>query len=227
LSPEQIDTILSPKRVENGINSSLKSITENPYILAEEYVGNDPDDTIPWGRIDRGALPSPELGGSRLVDLDDPKRMRALAVQCLKREGKQTFLPASYLTQEINQRIAVLPDYKRHTFTDRYWEVDAEFLSEALYLRTNDGRVFVYQRSNYEDERLIESELKFLIASNLPSRSRRPSGPTTCSHQKVSSLKRPRSLTALPYRARSKPVSACLCGHSRFLPVRRERARPP
>jgi exodeoxyribonuclease V alpha subunit len=89
--------------------------------------------------------------------------MRVLAVQCLQQDGKHTFLPAPYLTQQINQRIAILPDYKRHMFTDRYWEVDAEFLSEALHLRSNDDHLFVYHRSNYEDERLIEKDLKFLI----------------------------------------------------------------
>jgi exodeoxyribonuclease V alpha subunit len=163
LGLEQFEAILSSKRVENGITSSLKSIAENPYILAEQYIGNDPDDIIPWGRIDRGALPSPELGGPSLVELDDSKRMRALAVQCLQRDGKHTFLPEPYLTQQINERIAILPEYKRHIFTDRYWEVDAEFLSEALHLRVIDDRLFVYHLSNYEDERLIEKELKFLI----------------------------------------------------------------
>ena len=163
LGSKQIDAILVPGRAENGIISELKAVSDNPYILAEQYVGNSPDDIIPWGRIDRGALPSPELGGSNLVELDDPKRMRALAVQCLQRDGKHTFLQAPYLTQQINQRIAILPEYKRHTFTDRYWEVDAEFLGEGLHLRSADEKLFVYLRSNYEDERLIEKDLKFLI----------------------------------------------------------------
>ena len=80
LSPEQIQALLSDDRSDNCITASLSEISENPYVLAEQYVGNDPDDVIPWGLIDRGALPSPELGGGNLVDLDDPKRMRALAV---------------------------------------------------------------------------------------------------------------------------------------------------
>jgi hypothetical protein len=164
LAPTQIEAILAPERVQNGISSALKDISGNPYILAEQYVGNGPDDIIPWARIDRGALPSPELGGTNLVELDDPKRMRALAVQSLQRDGKHTFLPAAYLTQQINQRIAILPEYKRHTFTHQYWEVDAEFLSKALHLRTVDDQSFVYLLSNYEDERRIEKELKFLIA---------------------------------------------------------------
>jgi hypothetical protein len=89
--------------------------------------------------------------------------MRALAVQCLEREGKHTFLPTPHLTQQINQRITILPEYKRHTFTERYWEVDAEFLGEALYLRTDNDQLFAYLRHNFDDERLIETSLKFLI----------------------------------------------------------------
>ena len=159
----QIEAILSEKRSENGLSASLKEIAANPYLLAEQYAGNNQDDIIPWGRIDRGALPSPELGGENLVDLDDPRRMRSLAVQCLQREGAHTFLPAAHLTQQINQRISVLPEYKRHVFTDRYWEVDAELLGEALHLRTVEDHLFVYLRRSYEDERLIEKTLKFLI----------------------------------------------------------------
>ena len=53
LLPEQVTAILSPKRAANGIYASLAGIADNPYLLAEQYVGNDPDDIIPWGRIDR------------------------------------------------------------------------------------------------------------------------------------------------------------------------------
>jgi exodeoxyribonuclease V alpha subunit len=163
LRPEQIERILSPNRTDNSITATLEEISENPYLLAEQYIGTDSDDVVPWGLVDRGALPSPQLGGENLVDLDDPKRMRALAVQCLRRDGKHTFLPAAYVTQQINQRLSVLPDYKRHTFTDRYWEVDHEFLSRALQLRSEKDQLYVYLLSNHEDERLIENNLNFLI----------------------------------------------------------------
>ena len=164
LQPQQIEAILSAKRANNNIYCPLSAIVENPYLLAEQYIGKDSDDIIPWARIDRGALSSPELGGTNLVELDDPKRMRALAVQCLRRDHKHAFMPAAYVTQQLNQRIAVLPEYKRHTFTDRYWEVDAEFLNEALHLHNHDNQLFVYLRANYEDERAINADLKFLLA---------------------------------------------------------------
>ena len=163
LRPEQAEAILSADRLENCITATLGEVRENPYVLAEQYIGNDPDDIIPWGLIDRGALPSPNLGGTNLVDLNDPKRMRALAVQCLRADGKHAFLPAAYVTQQINKRLAVLRDYKKHTFTERYWEVDRDFLSGALQLRTEKEQLYVYLLSNYEDERLIENDLNFLI----------------------------------------------------------------
>jgi hypothetical protein len=163
LRPEQVEAILSVDRDENCITATLKEISENPYILTEQYVGNDPDDVIPWGLIDRGALPSPELGGQNLVGLNDPERMRALAVQCLRGDGKHTFLPAAHVTQQINRRLAILPDYKTQTFTDRYWEVDREFLSGSLQLRSENEQLYVYLLSNYDDERLIENDLRFLI----------------------------------------------------------------
>ena len=84
-------------------------------------------------------------------------------MQCLRSEGQHTFLPTGYLTQRINQRISVLPEYKRHTFTDRYWEVDAEFLDESLELRTEGKQSFAYLKFAYQDERLIEEKLRFLI----------------------------------------------------------------
>ena len=163
LRPEQIEAILHQDRANNCISATLGEIAENPYLLAEQYVGNDADDIIPWSLIDRGALPSPELGGDNLVDLDDRKRMRSLAVECLRADGKHTFLPAAQVTQQINRRLAVLPDYKKHSFTERYWDVDQEFLSGALHLRTEPEKLYVYLLSSFQDERLIENTLRFLI----------------------------------------------------------------
>lgn len=164
LHESQTEKILSHKRDENGVHSSLSEIGENPYIISEQYVGGDPDDVIPWGRIDRAALPSPQLGGDNLVELNDAKRLRALAVQCLRREGTHAFLPAGYLLTLINRRVEVLPDYKRHSFNEQYWEVDEEFLGEALQLRTEDEQLYVYLKSNYDDERFIEKTLQFFLS---------------------------------------------------------------
>ena len=86
LGSEQIEKILAENRTQNGIFSPLSAIAENPYALTEQYDGDDPDDSIPWGTIDRGMIPSPELGGEMHADLDDARRFRALVVDALRRE---------------------------------------------------------------------------------------------------------------------------------------------
>jgi exodeoxyribonuclease V alpha subunit len=164
LTAAQMEAILSRERNENGIVASLAEIAKNPYIIAEQYVGNDPDDILSWGRIDRGALPSPELGGENLVELNDAKRLRALAIQCLRRETKHAFLPAPYLLNQINRHVAALPEYKQYSFTERYWKVDKKFLSKALHLQIEDDELYVYLRSNFEDERFVEAMVDFLIS---------------------------------------------------------------
>lgn len=163
LKEEQIKATLDEKRSEHGILRPLSDIAENPYLLSEQYCGSDEDDIIPWGRIDRGMIPSPEVGGDALADKDDRRRMRALAVQCLKRWEQHAFLSAPLLLQEINRRLEVLPEYKQHRFTAQYWEADAEFLAESLHLRTEDDHLYVYLRSVWDDERLIEAKLRFLL----------------------------------------------------------------
>lgn len=163
LKIEQIKAILSEKRAENGILATMSELAENPYLLAEQYCGNDPDDVIPWGRIDRGMIPSPELGGPALAEKDDPRRMRALAVQCLQRHKQHVFLPAGLLLEKLNRRLDVLPEYKRHRFTPQYWDADAEFLNQALHLRRENDGLYVYLRTAWQDERLIEEKLRFLL----------------------------------------------------------------
>jgi len=163
LKAEQIEAALGDNRAEHGILASLSDITENPYLLSEQYCGNDADDIIPWGRIDRGMIPSPELGGAPLAEKDDRRRMRALAVQCLNYQEQHVFLPAPLLLQEINRRIEVMSEYKQHRFTEKYWEADEEFLGESLHLRTENDDLYVYLRTAWDDERLIETKLRFLL----------------------------------------------------------------
>lgn len=79
------------------------------YILSEQYQGNDPDDIIPWGTVDRGMIPSPELGGARLAEADDGRRFRALLVEALKREDPHTFFPAGFIIAAVNRRLSNLP----------------------------------------------------------------------------------------------------------------------
>jgi exodeoxyribonuclease V alpha subunit len=164
LPVDVVMTIASNQRADCGLAGSAKEIAANPYLLAEMYCGIDASDRIPWSAIDRGVLPSPDLGGTPLagVDLNDDRRFRALCVEHLRREGKHTFRLPRDLIVEIAERMARLPDWKHAEFSERYFEVDADFLSGALTLRSVDAGLVVYLKSIFEDERLVESTLRDL-----------------------------------------------------------------
>jgi len=163
LRADQIRKILDDNREQNGIYRSLEAIAENPYILSEQYQGNDPDDIIPWGTIDRGMIPSPELGGEVLAQADDGRRFRALLVDALKREDPHIFSPADFVIAAVNRRLSNLPEWKRYSFHERYLEADEELISEAIKIRQEDDLSYLYLREVFEDERLLEDKLRFLI----------------------------------------------------------------
>ena len=161
---EQIERIVSEEAVvrqAHGLPPAITDPVDNPYLLSEGYVGDSPDDTIPWGTLDRGVLPSPELGGETLAEMefDDPRRFRALCVEHLRREPNQTFRAADAVLAEVNARLAKLPEWKAATFTTRYFEVDREVLEESLVLRSEGDRLWLYLAEVYDDERTIEDAL--------------------------------------------------------------------
>jgi hypothetical protein len=163
LKISQIEKILTDQRERNGIETDLGAITDNPYTLSEQYVGDDPDDIIPWGTIDRGMIPSPELGASALAEADDPLRLRSLLVDGLRREQSHVFLPAEQLIENANRRLSVLPEWKRFEFHLRYIDADEDILSEALKIRSEGERTYLYLKQVFEDERLLEDKLQWLI----------------------------------------------------------------
>ncbi|WP_300051195.1 AAA family ATPase [Sulfitobacter sp.] len=164
LTLDQIERIVSEDerlRTEHGLTDVCGAPAENPYVLCERYVGDSPDDTIPWGTIDRGVLPSPELGGEPLADMefDDARRFRALCVEQLKGEPNQTFRAADGILAEVNARLQKLPEWKTAHFTTRYFAVDRMVLEEALVLREESDRLWLYLQDVYDDERDIEEAL--------------------------------------------------------------------
>ena len=163
LGAEQIGKVLSDKREQNGLSASADAIAANPYILSEQYQGDGPDDFTPWGTIDRGMIPSPELGGEALGTADDERRFRALVVDALRREEAHVFAPAATVIEAVNRRLSVLPEWKRFSFHDRYLEADEEFISQAVEIRREEDATYLYLREVFDDERLLEEKLRFLI----------------------------------------------------------------
>ncbi len=162
LNLDQIQRIVSPDRQAFGIESFLRDITENPYILSEQFIGDSPDDVITFNKIDHGMFPSPELGGEPLADTDDWRRLRALCVERLKREDRHTFLPAGRVIHDVNHKLSFLPEWKRHQFKERYLEVDEEELSGALTFREKDGKRYIYLKGVFNAERDIEEIIRTL-----------------------------------------------------------------
>src|SRR6516165_2499165 len=162
LRTDQIERIFGSDRTASGLEASLPELCENPYLLAEQFVGDAPDDTIPFSKIDHGFYPSPELAGEPLGDLDDWRRLRALCVDRLEREPRHTFLPASMVIHDVNHRLSLLPAWKRHQFTERYLDVDADELGKALTIREIDGQKQIYLRNVFDDERLVETVIRGL-----------------------------------------------------------------
>ena len=165
LPSEQMVRILDEKRSNNNLVASLADVCENPYLLAEQFVGDEPDDVISFSRVDHGVFPSPDLGGSFLYDADDWRRLRAMCVERLRYETKHTFLSCGQLLQDVNHRLSFLPDWKRITFKKTYLEVDRENLSKAIVFRKEAEREYAYLRQVYEAEREIESRTRKLANS--------------------------------------------------------------
>lgn len=166
LTLEVMSTVASEARRGSGITATAEEIAANPYIIAETYCGTDASDRVPWSTVDRGVLPSPDLGGKPLagVDLNDERRFRALCVEHLRQEPKHSFRFAKDLMVEIAQRMDRLPAWKQAAFSERYFEVDAEFLSGALTLRATDLGLAIYLKSVFDDERLLEATLNELVS---------------------------------------------------------------
>ena len=165
LKLEAMEAVASEQRADCCITASAPEIVANPYLVAEMYCGADASDRVPWSTIERGVLPSPELGGKSLaeVDLNDERR-RALCVEHLRREPKHSFRLAKDLLVEITQRMDRLPAWKQAEFSERYFTVDADFLSGALTLRPTDLGLAIYLKSVFEDERWLENTLNELAS---------------------------------------------------------------
>jgi hypothetical protein len=176
---DQIGNIIDkPERA--SLYASHDEVAENPYILSEQYIGADPDDQITFSQIDHGLFPSPNLGAEMELDPDDWKRLRALCVEQLQRANQHTFLPADQVLHGLNHKLSFLPEWKRAQFTPRHLEVEEDELSAALTYRHADDQLYLYRRSIFEDERVVEGVLRDLSTRpDIPLRS-----PVTESHWK-------------------------------------------
>ncbi len=154
--------VTSPS-LQHALYARTRELVANPYLLAEQYIGSNADERISWSKLDRAALPSPELGVPPLVGLDSAERLRALAVECLQRVSGHTFLEQQTLTALMNARLESTPEWKRVAFRTRYFEVDEETYSGALFFLTDNECNYIYLRTHREAEEHIGRQIKTLI----------------------------------------------------------------
>lgn len=162
LKAHHIKLILGEKRIENGITSSLKAIKENPFILQEEFVGEDITDVINFEKIDHAVIPSQDLGLDVLVPKDDHRRLRALMIDQLKKQDVHSFVEQKSILEAVNGRLQSYPEWKQIEFNTGYIEFEQEFFEEKLIFREKNELVYIYLREVFENERLIENHIRNL-----------------------------------------------------------------
>jgi len=67
-------------------------------------------------------------------------------VDALRREEPHVFVPADTIITAVNRRLAVLPEWKRFAFNERFLSADEELICEAVEIREEDKRIYLYQR---------------------------------------------------------------------------------
>ena len=162
LDGTQVRRLLGEDRTTYGLPAKLSEIIDNPYILCESYIGDGPDDTIGLSKIEHGIFPSPNIAPAFLYEVDDWRRLRAYTVGQLLIKSTQTFLELSQVLHDVNHDLSFVAEWKRHQFTERYYEVDKEHMLGALEFREHEGQRYVYLRSAWEDEQLVSKCLREL-----------------------------------------------------------------
>ncbi|KSV16608.1 exonuclease [Dehalococcoides mccartyi] len=162
LTSQQIENIIDDKRAQNSLYCSIKDIKKNPYLLSEQYGGDDIDDNISFDIIDHGILPKPDLGLENIFPKNSAERFRALCVNMLKRETIHSFVSQTRILEQVNAKLNYLPEWKNHQFTINYFTVDVKFIEEAIVSRKFGEDNYLYLREVHEDERYIESVMKQL-----------------------------------------------------------------
>ena len=163
INADQVRYIMDETREKVSITASIPEMIENPYIIFEQYVGFDPDDTIPFYKIDNGVISSPEYGIEDILDKGSTERLRAFCVDELNRIPAHSFGKAVTILQRVNARIDRLPEWKRHTYKLKNFDVEPEVLDGALERKKDDkGELYLYLKDVYDDERTIEEIFKNL-----------------------------------------------------------------
>ena len=163
LIAKQVKAVVDDNRANVSVTATIAEMTENPYIIFEQYFGYDTDDAIPLYKIDNGVVPSTEYEINNLLEVDSAERFRAFCVDELKKIPAHSFVKAATILNAVNLRLERLPDWKKSLFQMQNFSVDKDILDGALVQRKDgDDKLYLYLKETYEDERTIENALVIL-----------------------------------------------------------------
>lgn len=163
LTPKQIKNIISDDRRQVSISATHKELLKNPYLIFEQYIGIEPDDSISFYKIDNGMIPSPNYGLNNLVDVDSTERLKALCVDELNKIPAHSFGKAETILQTINERLDRMPEWKKASFKLRNFNIESDVWNESIHQRRDsEDDLYLYLKDVYDDERTIETAFKEL-----------------------------------------------------------------
>lgn len=163
LTVEQVKNILSPERIKNSIYATLTEMVQNPYLLSEQYVGDDYNDEITFTKIDHGVLPLPDLGLEHLMSKGDWRRLRGLLMDELHYESTHSFVSQNSLLEKINERLSHYPEWKKEIFNEEFIEYDKEKFEQAIVFKEQEGKVYCYDKHVYEDEQIVSGCMREML----------------------------------------------------------------
>lgn len=162
----QIEKIMSEdKETRTGIKSSIEALIENPYLICEEYRGEEPDDFITFDRIDAAFFPNEAywaLDPALRMDRNDPSRVRARIIQILNSQGSEghCFLNIKDVLEKLNKSDDLA---QKISVTLRDLQAEKEFYCEKLFWKDVEGESYLYLKEVHEMEEMIEQRIRELI----------------------------------------------------------------
>lgn len=163
LTPDQVERVANPdQRLRSGILSTDEELLENPYLICEQDIGTAESEAISLDAIDHGLRPE---GYAALfpsedeVVQDDPRRVRAIAVDVLKQAAAagDSLLSMSELLERIRARFTE----RRECRPDSdLIEADKDFLHEALAGEFGGSESWCALNELHTHERYIAERIK-------------------------------------------------------------------
>lgn len=145
LTSDQIERLADPtRRGAAGIVADEAAISDNPYLLAEQDLGTPKSEAVSVDEVDRGMIPEGAARtilaaqGTEVPAHDDPRRVRAVAVQVLRDAAAEGHTLLSL--DDLLARIArYFPERRACRVNADLFRADAHFHGQAVSFQA-EGR---------------------------------------------------------------------------------------